>query len=149
MSKMNTEIKPFMSDEKIAQYASQYVQPNAREVKCACEHTRDVYEPELQRLTEGWRKAFNVAYDWQEKSKAQEVELVRLRELLQTTNDGSPQGTQENSVSSNVMTEGVHQEKMRLMLRDCEKWVEDMSEGKLLLKFDTIASKHNIDQTKK
>lgn len=77
------EHDPLMGDDKIAQYASQYVQPNAREVRRACEHVRDIYEPELQRLTEGWRKAFNTAFDWQEKSKAQEVELALLRELTQ------------------------------------------------------------------
>ena len=42
--------KPFVSDEQIAQYASQYVLPYASEVKRACEHMRSLYEPHVQQL---------------------------------------------------------------------------------------------------
>lgn len=42
--------KPFVSDGKISQYASQYVLPYASEVKRACEHTRAIYEPHVQQL---------------------------------------------------------------------------------------------------
>ena len=42
--------KPFVSDEQIAQYASQYVLPYASEVKRACEHMRNLYEPHVQQL---------------------------------------------------------------------------------------------------
>lgn len=39
-----------VSDEKILQYASQYVQPNAKEVRRACEHIRDIYEADRYAL---------------------------------------------------------------------------------------------------
>ena len=48
---------------------------------------RELYEPERQRLTEAWQKAFNIGHDWQEKSKAQEAELARYRSLAQVLVD--------------------------------------------------------------
>ena len=39
-----TKTDPLVTDEQIAQYAAQYVQPNAREVRRACEHMREAYE---------------------------------------------------------------------------------------------------------
>ncbi len=41
---------PYVSDSKIAQYASQYVQPYDREVKRACDHMRDLYEARLSAI---------------------------------------------------------------------------------------------------
>lgn len=46
----STKPGPYLSDAKIALYAVQYVYPTSREMRRACEWTRDIYEPELQRL---------------------------------------------------------------------------------------------------
>lgn len=86
-----TKPSPLMSDEKVLQYASQYVAPYSSEVKRACDHVREIYEQDraklLARIMELEVFGSKLLEYWDAGNFSQHPFQNELRELLPTPPD--------------------------------------------------------------